>query len=70
MRGFFERNESIINLCWGFCFCTQKLRTEGRAGRDAGGSLASGEEANDTNIYSLVSVSLWHWLDPVPAGSL
>lgn len=69
MRGFFERKQSIINLYWGFCFSIL-VRTEGRVGRDAGESLASGEEANDTNIYSLVCVHLWHRLDPVPAGSL
>lgn len=36
-----------------------ELSIEGQAGRDAGGSLASGEEANDTTIYSLVSICLW-----------
>lgn len=44
-----------------------ELRTQGKAGRDVGGSPASGDEVSDTNICSLVPVCLWHRLDPVPA---
>ena len=73
MSGFFARNESIVKLCWGFCFRPHGVRAEHR--QEGHGAVLVGahllEKRPMTQTHTpQVSICSWHGLPPVPAGSL
>lgn len=76
VRVFFERNESIIKLCWGFCFCTHGVRArvpsrgkEGQGGVPVGAQLLEKRPITQTHTPQ-VSICSRRRMPPVPAGSL